>query len=153
MDLSSFALRLYENEILIYVRATANARGRVKSHGLSTVFKHRDPTLRASGVYTALRKKVTLLSFYFPPFVISTTMALEDGGSWEWRGWQLANSSLGCHTSETWINQRPWLVLFLPLSFSLSLCLSLFASPLFISLFYHFSSRTLAYYVSLVFPP
>lgn len=58
MDLSSFALRLYESEILIYVRATANARGRVKSHGLSAVFKHRDPTLRASEVYTALRKRL-----------------------------------------------------------------------------------------------
>lgn len=39
MDLSSFALLLYESEILICVRATANARGRVKSRGLSADFK------------------------------------------------------------------------------------------------------------------
>jgi len=48
MDLSSFALRLYEDEILIHVQATANVRNRcaieVKSHDVSAVFKHRDST-------------------------------------------------------------------------------------------------------------
>jgi len=48
MDLSSFALRLYEAEILIHVQATANVRNRcaieVKSHDVSAVFKHRDST-------------------------------------------------------------------------------------------------------------
>lgn len=140
MDLSSFALLLYESEILICVRATANARGRVKSHGLSAVFKQIAIQRDASRVYTGPSKKGYLVIFLLSTvchFHDDGIRGYEDLGSGEGDSWQIAASAV---IHQSWINRRPWLVLFLPLSPSLTLtlflCLSF--SALFLSSYFFF---------------
>lgn len=109
---------------------------RLKSKVISTVLSSAIQRDASRGL--APSPKATLLSFYFRPFVISTTMVLEDGGSWVARmtasKWQPRLSYI-----RFGLTSDPGHVVFLSFS-SLTLFLflssSLFASPLFISLLF-----------------
>jgi len=87
--------------------------------------------------------KITLLSFYFRPFVISTTIVLEDGGSGVARmtasKWQprLSYIRFGLTGDPGCIS-----LIFFYFFRSLFFFFSLFVSPLFISLLFYYSSQS-----------
>lgn len=146
MDLSSFALRLYEDEILIHVQVAANVQ-EVDVRSKSNVMAFLSIAIQRDAPRGLIPSpKATLLSFYYRPFVISTTMALEDGGS-----------GVARMTASKWQPRLSYIrfgltgdpgrvVVFLSFS-SISLSSSAFFlffslrfSPLFIPLLFHFSS-------------
>lgn len=150
MDLSSFALRLYEGEILIHVQVAAKVQ-EVDVRSKSNVMAFLSIAIQRDAPRGLIPSpKATLLSFYYRPFVISTTMALEDGGS-----------GVARMTASKWQPRLSYIrfgltgdpgrvVVFLSFSsISLSLSSSVFFlffslrfSPLFIPLLFHFSSQS-----------
>lgn len=161
MDLSSFALRLYEGEILIHVQVAAKVQ-EVDVRSKSNVMAFLSIAIQRDAPRGLIPSpKATLLSFYYRPFVISTTMALEDGGS-----------GVARMTASKWQPRLSYIrfgltgdpgrvVVFLSfssISLSLPLCsfsFSLFASLLFLYLFFFtFLRKVVRYcYVSRAFPP